>query len=38
VTLEAPKHKEIFSDILQAYSEILTEIQPRVAIQAKVNV
>lgn len=38
VTLEAPKHKEIFSDILQAYSEVLTEIQPRIAIQPQVNV
>lgn len=31
VTLSAPKHKEIFSDILNAYSEILTAIEPRIS-------
>jgi hypothetical protein len=29
VTLEAPKHKEVFADILEAYSEVLSEIEPR---------
>lgn len=38
VTLEAPKHKEIFSDILEAYSEILSEIEPRIATDIEVNV
>jgi hypothetical protein len=30
VTLEAPKHPDIFSDILSSYSEILEEIRPRI--------
>lgn len=30
VTLEAPKHSSIFNDILDTYSEILSEIKPRV--------
>lgn len=38
VTLEAPKHKEIFSDILEAYSEILTEIEPRIATDIEIKV
>ncbi|MCU8062517.1 S8 family peptidase [Shewanella sp. SM55] len=38
VTLEAPKHKEIFTDILEAYSEILTEIEPRIIIPVPVPV
>lgn len=38
VTLEAPKHKEIFTDILDAYSEILSEIEPRVAVDVEVPV
>ncbi|WP_252177269.1 S8 family peptidase [Endozoicomonas sp. 4G] len=31
VSLEAPKHSEIFNDILRAYSNVLTEIQPRIS-------
>lgn len=31
VTLEAPKHQTIFSDILDAYVDVLTEIQPRIS-------
>ncbi len=38
VTLEAPKHKEIFSDILEAYSEILSEIEPRITTSIEVKV
>jgi hypothetical protein len=38
VTLEAPKHKEIFTDIMDAYSEILSEIEPRVAVDIEVPV
>ncbi|TVT52007.1 MAG: S8 family peptidase [Sedimenticola thiotaurini] len=38
VTLEAPKHKEIFSDILEAYSEILSEIEPRITADIEVKV
>lgn len=38
VTLEAPKHKEIFSDILEAYSEILSEIEPRITTDIEVKV
>lgn len=38
VTLEAPKHKEIFSDILEAYSEILSEIEPRITSDIEINV
>jgi hypothetical protein len=38
VTLEAPKHKEIFSDILQAYTDVLTEIQPRVSVPTHIHV
>ncbi|MGK0271421.1 MAG: hypothetical protein ACI88H_002080 [Cocleimonas sp.] len=38
VTLEAPKHKEIFSDIIESYSEILTEIKPRISVPISVQV
>lgn len=38
VTLEAPKHKEIFSDILDAYSEVLSEIEPRITSDIEVKV
>ncbi|MFA0813809.1 S8 family peptidase [Microbulbifer epialgicus] len=38
VTLEAPKHKEIFSDILETYSEILSEIEPRITTDIEVKV
>ncbi|WP_417784489.1 S8 family peptidase [Terasakiella pusilla] len=38
VTLEAPKHKEIFSDILSAYSEILSEIEPRITTDVEIKV
>ncbi|WP_040461301.1 S8 family peptidase [Vreelandella stevensii] len=38
VTLEAPKHKEIFSDILDAYSEVLSEIEPRIVSDVEVGV
>lgn len=38
VTLEASKHKELFSDIIQAYSEILTEIRPRVSLPTQIKV
>ncbi|ARU29329.1 S8 family peptidase [Cellvibrio sp. PSBB006] len=38
ITLEAPKHKEIFSDILEAYSEILSEIEPRITTDIEINV
>lgn len=38
VTLEAPKHKEIFTDILDAYPEILSEIEPRIAVDVEVSV
>lgn len=37
VTLEAPKHKDIFTDILKAYSEILSEIQPRIVTDIEVS-
>lgn len=38
VTLEAPKHTDIFSDILAAYSEVLSEIQPRITTDIEVKV
>ncbi|RAW97472.1 MULTISPECIES: S8 family peptidase [unclassified Photorhabdus] len=38
VTLEAPKHKQLFTDILQSYADILTEIQPRVSIIPQVQI
>jgi hypothetical protein len=38
VTLEAPKHKDIFADILEAYSEILSEIEPRIRTDIEVTV
>ncbi|MCE7586627.1 S8 family peptidase [Vibrio fluvialis] len=38
VTLEAPKHKTIFTDILSAYTDVLTEIKPRVNIPARISV
>ncbi|WP_434927866.1 S8 family peptidase [Shewanella sp. HL-SH2] len=38
VTLEAAKHKNIFSDILEAYSEILTEIEPRISTPVKISI
>jgi len=38
ITLEAPKHKTIFSDIMDVYSEILSEIQPRVSQDIAVNI
>ncbi|MGF1878213.1 S8 family peptidase [Photobacterium frigidiphilum] len=38
VTLEAPKHKEIFNDIIQTYSEVLTEIEPRITTPIQVTV
>ncbi len=38
VTLEAPKHKEIFSDIIEAYSEVLSEIEPRIKTDVEINV
>ena len=38
VTLEAPKHKAIFNDILHAYNDVLTEIKPRVTLPAKIRV
>ena len=38
VTLEAPKHKKIFTDIIDTYSEILTEIEPRVSLPVQVSV
>lgn len=37
ITLECPKHKEIFSDILNDY-DVLTELKPRVQVPTKVNV
>lgn len=37
VTLEAPKHKEIFSDILDTYSEILSEIEPRITTDIEIK-
>ena len=38
VTLEAPKHKEIFSDILAAYPEVLAEIEPRITTDIEIKV
>ncbi|MFA6699123.1 MAG: S8 family peptidase [Thiomicrospira sp.] len=38
VTIESPKHGDIFTDILNAYSGILTEIQPRVSIPNQIKV
>ncbi len=38
VTLEAAKHKEIFSDILTAYSDILSEIEPRIKTDVKIKI
>lgn len=38
VTLESPKHKDIFTDILDAYPEILSEIEPRIATDVELTV
>ncbi|HGF7182402.1 peptidase S8 and S53, subtilisin, kexin, sedolisin [Vibrio paracholerae 877-163] len=38
VTLDAPKHKQIFTDIMAAYADILTEIQPRVSITPQIRI
>ena len=38
VTLEAPKNPQIFNDILEAYSQVLTEIQPRISTPVPVSV
>lgn len=38
VTLEAPKHPEVFTDILDAYSEVLSEFEPRVVTDVEINV
>lgn len=38
VTLESPKHKDIFTDILDAYPEILSEIEPRIATDVELAV
>ena len=38
VTLEAPKHKDIFTDILDAYPEILSEIEPRIATDVELTI
>ncbi len=38
VTLEAPKHKQLFTDIMSAYADILTEIEPRVSITPQVRI
>jgi hypothetical protein len=38
VTLEAPKHGDIFVDIMNAYSEILSEIEPRIATDIGITV
>lgn len=38
VTLETPKHKDIFTDILDAYPEILSEIEPRIATDVELTV
>lgn len=32
ITIEAPRHADLFNDILRAYSTILTPIQPRVSL------
>lgn len=32
-TIQAPRHEELFAEILNAYAEILTEIEPQVSIQ-----
>ncbi|MFT2098394.1 S8 family peptidase [Marinomonas sp. 2405UD66-6] len=38
VTLEAPKHKSIFTDILETYSDILTEIEPRITTNIELDI
>nr|MDT0251368.1 S8 family peptidase [Endozoicomonas sp.] len=38
VSLEAPKHSDIFNDILKAYSSVLTEIQPRISTPIPISV
>ncbi|WP_419149213.1 S8 family peptidase [Pseudoalteromonas 'SMAR'] len=38
ITLNAPKHKDIFNDILKAYNNVLTEIKPRVTIPQQIRV
>lgn len=37
VTLECKKHEDIFSDILNTYPDLLTEIQPRVVTDVQVK-
>lgn len=32
ITIEAPKHEELFNEILRSYSSILTQIQPQVSL------
>jgi hypothetical protein len=38
VSIEAPKHPDIFNEILRAYSSILSEIQPRISTPIEVSV
>ena len=36
VTVEAPRHQELFNDILRNYSSILTQIQPEISLPIRV--
>ena len=38
VTIESPKHQDIFADILEAYSDILSEIEPRIVTDVDVRI
>ena len=35
ISLEAPKHKSLYNDILQAYAKILTPLQPQVVLPVR---
>ncbi|EGM79743.1 subtilisin-like serine protease [Rheinheimera sp. A13L] len=37
VTLDTPKHETIFSDILNSYTDILTEIEPRISTSIQIE-
>ncbi|WP_221797863.1 S8 family peptidase [Oceanobacter mangrovi] len=36
ITVEAPKHPDVYSDILKSYSKLLTPIQPQVSVPIRV--
>jgi hypothetical protein len=37
ITIEAPKHEDLFAEILRSYSSILTQIQPQVSLPIRAS-